>query len=193
VARTPSKEAHQKVIDAAFELIADRGIEGASMDAIAALSGVSKATVYKHWANKDALLIDLIREQTGKLPEFDSGNARADLTGLLGYLAQVRKSEQIGRIWPRIISYAISNPDFGKALQSVVFEPRLAQITRILKQAGERGELARDIDPDFAMDLLVGPIIHRRFVNDKNVPKDLASRVVEHFWKAYSSVTTDTR
>jgi AcrR family transcriptional regulator len=185
VSRTPSKEAHQKVIDAALELIAERGIEGASMDAIASLSGVSKATVYKHWANKDALLIDLIREQTDKLPEFDSGNSRADLTDLLRYMAQMRKSEQIGRIWPRVIGYAVGNRDFAKALQSFTFQPRRAQIARILKQAGERGELPPDIDPGFAMDLLVGPIMHRRFMDDNNLPPDLPDRVVEHFWKGF--------
>jgi AcrR family transcriptional regulator len=186
VARTPSKEAHRKVIDAALELMAERGVEGASMDAIAALSGVSKATVYKHWPSKDALFIDAIREQTGTLPEFDSGNARADLTELLGYLARVRKSEQIGRIWPRIVGYAVSNPDFGKALQSAAFQPRRAQIARILQQAGERGELPAGIDADFAMDLLVGPIMHRRFMDDKNMPPDLPGRIVEYFWKAFS-------
>ncbi|MGD1069836.1 MAG: TetR/AcrR family transcriptional regulator [Bryobacteraceae bacterium] len=186
MARTPSKEAHRKVLDAALQLIAERGIEGTSMDAIASLSGVSKATVYKHWANKDALLVDLIRQQAGKLPEFDSGNSRADLTDLIRYLAQMRPSEQIGRIWPRVIGYAASNADFAQALRSFSFEPRRVQIARILQQAVERGELPGGIDPAFAMDLLVGPLLHRRFTGDKNPPPDLADRIVEHFWKAMS-------
>src|SRR5258708_25414790 len=127
------------------------------MDAIAGLSGVSKATVYKHWANKDALLSDLIKEQTGKLPEFDSGNARADLTDLLRHLARKRKPEQIARIWPRIVGYAVSNADFRKALQSVAFQPRRAQIDRILKQAGEPGGRSPRIAARLAIDHLARP------------------------------------
>ena len=56
-----AKAAHRKVIDAALELVADRGVDGASMDAIAARSGVSKATIYKHWEDKDALLLEMHR------------------------------------------------------------------------------------------------------------------------------------
>ena len=60
MARTPSAAAHEKVLDAAIQLIIERGIEGTSMDAIAQLSGVSKATVYKHWKDKDALCLDVL-------------------------------------------------------------------------------------------------------------------------------------
>jgi AcrR family transcriptional regulator len=186
VARTPSKEAHRKIIDATLELIAERGIEGTSMDAIAALSGVSKATVYKHWENKEALLIELIREEGSNLPQFDSGNARADLTALLRYLARIRPSEQMSRIWTRIISYSATHADFAGALRKFTFEPRREQIARILQQAAARGDLPGDIDPAFAMDVLVGPLLHRRFTGDKNPPPDLPERIVELFWKALS-------
>ena len=50
-----SERAHQKVLEAATELFAQRGIDGTSLDAIAAASGVSKATIYKHWMDKEAL------------------------------------------------------------------------------------------------------------------------------------------
>ena len=40
--------------------MAERGVEGSSMDAIAEASGVSKATIYKHWADKDALLLEMV-------------------------------------------------------------------------------------------------------------------------------------
>ncbi len=55
MSRGLSEKAHQKVLQSAAELFADRGIDGTSMDAIANASGVSKATIYKHWADKEAL------------------------------------------------------------------------------------------------------------------------------------------
>ena len=69
MARPPSATAHKKVLDAAIELIEERGIEGTSMDAISQRSGVSKATVYKHWKDKEALCIDVIGQSA-------SGSAR---------------------------------------------------------------------------------------------------------------------
>jgi AcrR family transcriptional regulator len=61
------------------ELFAERGVDATSSDAIAATSGVSKATIYKHWADKDALCLEMmqyVRELDGGAPEVDSGDLR---------------------------------------------------------------------------------------------------------------------
>ena len=58
--RSRSTRAHQQVLDAALKLFARRGIDPTSMDAIAAASGVSKATIYKHWRDKDALCLEAL-------------------------------------------------------------------------------------------------------------------------------------
>ncbi len=55
MARPRSAQAHKKVLDAAVLLFSERGIDATSMDAIAETSGVSKATIYKHWQDKDEL------------------------------------------------------------------------------------------------------------------------------------------
>jgi AcrR family transcriptional regulator len=184
--RTPSKEAHEKVLNAALRLISERGVERTSMDAIASEAGVSKATVYKHWQNKDALLIEVIGNLSEKFPDFDSGDVKADLRSLLRHLAKARKREELGRIWPRVIGYAVANPEFAKALQEFSFEPRRKQISRLLKRGAKSGELRSGIDSDEAMDLLIGPIMHRRFVDMDAVPLELADRVVDYFWKVFA-------
>ncbi len=174
------------MLQAAYDLIAERGLEGATMDAIAAASGVSKATVYKHWSNKDALLLDVIRRLSEKYPEFNSGDARADLTALLRHLAYKAKSQELAKIWPHVISYAMSNPAFGRALQDFAFQPRREMVQRLLEQASVSGGLRDDVDPEFAMDLLIGPIVHRRMIDEKNMPPDFPEQVVGYFWKVFA-------
>src|SRR5438128_12352209 len=70
--RARSESAHLKVLEAAIELVAAHGVDATSMDAIARRSGVSKATIYKHWKDKDALLLELLGHITGihKRPTF---------------------------------------------------------------------------------------------------------------------------
>ena len=97
MARTKSPQAHNKVIEAALELFAERGIEGTSVDAIAAASGVSKATIYKHWKDKDSLALEALGELLGlneKLPVFDSGNLQTDLINALNYQPPERDPEK---------------------------------------------------------------------------------------------------
>ena len=56
----PEHRGARKSLEGGAQLIAERGIEGASMDAIARLSGVSKATLYKHWSSKEKLCLEAI-------------------------------------------------------------------------------------------------------------------------------------
>lgn len=155
------------------------------MDAIARVSGVSKATVYKHWTSKEELCLEAICHLSSAMPVFASGNARADIVGFLRHLARMQKPETLGRIWPRIVGYAASNPAFAKAWREHSMKPRRAELTRLLQQAISKGELRGDIDPDLAMDLLIGPVMHRRFMST-TVPAKIPERVVDAFWRAYA-------
>jgi AcrR family transcriptional regulator len=172
------------VLEAAIQLIGERGIEGTSMDAIAQVSGVSKATVYKHWKDKETLCIAVIVSLRTQPPEFRSGNTLRDLTDLLTHLSKSDHPDRVMKIWPRIMGYAIANPKFAAALQENSFGPRRTQIARILGEAADRGDLPGDIDPQFAMDLLVGPLMHRRITTGQ-IPDGFAERVVATFMGSY--------
>ncbi|HVW09790.1 MAG TPA: TetR/AcrR family transcriptional regulator [Bryobacteraceae bacterium] len=178
MARTPSATAHQKVLDAAIQLIEERGIDGASMDAIAQLAGVSKATVYKHWKDKEALSLDVLSSLVEQPPEFDTGSLRQDLIDYLNYLFRFERPERLMKIWPRIIGHAAMNPNFGLALQRHAFQPRREQVARILARGASRGEFPPEVDANFAMDLLIGPIMHRKFAGNL-MSEDFPERVVD--------------
>ena len=69
-----------------MELFAERGIDATSMDAIAQSSGVSKATIYKHWADKNSLCLEVLAQVHGldeEPPVFNSGDFRANLIAQL--------------------------------------------------------------------------------------------------------------
>src|ERR1700712_4745693 len=115
MARPRSAEAHRKVLDAAAELFADRGIDATSMDAIAESSTVSKATIYKHWPDKEALCLEVLAHIHGldeERPAFDTGNFREDLIERLRYQPAVDRQEIKDRIWPHLLAYSSRHPVF---------------------------------------------------------------------------------
>jgi AcrR family transcriptional regulator len=181
MARTLSVVAHDKALDAAVGLIADRGIDATRVDAIAHISGVSKATIYKHWRNRDELLLEAIGQLSEEYPVFDSGDTRADLVAFLSYLVQKKKSERAARVWPRIIAHSSLNSEFARLLRQRFTAPARERLTEIVKLGIAHGDLPRDLDLDFARDMLIGPIMHRRFQGTR-VPLDLPERVVDLFW-----------
>src|SRR5262249_8508113 len=157
----PSASAHKKVLDATLALVAERGIEATSMDAVARASGVSKATIYKHWPDKQALLLEMLADVNGLRlrPVFDSGNTRADLIAVLGY-RRWHCWAMRERILPHFVAYAAANPAFGHAWKDMVMEPPRRELTHLMKLGIRKKELSPKLDFDLALALLLGPIMY---------------------------------
>jgi AcrR family transcriptional regulator len=193
VPRTRSASAHRKVLHAALELLAERGVDATSMDAIAQRSGVSKATIYKHWADKDALLLEVMADIHGlhRRPAFDTGDVRADMIAVLSYRpegAEVRE-----RIMPHFMAYSARNPSFGNAWRNMVMEPPRRELKRLIKRGIEAGELPARLDRELCLTLLLGPMMYWHVFLRRSAenPKELARGVVNAFWNAFG-VTNKT-
>jgi AcrR family transcriptional regulator len=194
VARTRSARAHGQVLEAALQLFAERGVEATSMDAIAEASGVSKATIYKHWPDKDALCLEVMAHLHGLdelPPAIDSTDIRADIVALLQYHYQPRKQylELRIRMMPHLMAYAARSPAFGKAWRARVFEPPRVRLAQLLERAIAKGELPRTLDIDFAIALLLGPMMYHQVLRlvRRELPEDMPQRVVESFWRAHAA------
>src|SRR4051794_11575396 len=82
--RPRSARADEAILGAVVDLLADgTTAEALSIEAVAARAGVGKATIYRRWANKDALLVDAVASLKGPLPEISGDSVREDLLTLL--------------------------------------------------------------------------------------------------------------
>lgn len=191
MARTRSADAHRRVVNAALELFAERGIDATSMDAIADASGVSKATIYKHWPEKDTLCLEILGHLHGldeEPPVFNSGDLRADLIAQLNYQPGAHLRQMKERIMPHFIAYSARNREFGEQWRERVLERPRVQLKDMLKRGMAQRKLAKTLDLDVGIALLIGPMIYRHvFVNrfGGKLPSDLASHVVDAFLAAY--------
>jgi AcrR family transcriptional regulator len=189
--RVRSARAHGKVLTAALELFAARGIDATSMDAIAQESGVSKATIYKHWPDKDALCLEAMGHLLGQdqpPPAFDSDDVRADMVAVLAYQPPAQYADLRARIMPHLIAYAARNPSFGEAWRQRVFEPPRVLLTQLLDRATAQGQLSSDLDRPLALALLLGPMLYCHILKRYQgaTPDNLPERVVDAFWKAHA-------
>src|SRR5271154_5304733 len=115
MARGLSQRAHDKVLEAATDLFAERGIDGTSVDAIAAASRVSKATIYKHWADKEALCLEVLVHVHGADEgprDADSGDLKSDIIAFLKYEPAKDKADIQKRLMPHLIAYSARNLEF---------------------------------------------------------------------------------
>lgn len=189
--RPRSARAHSKVIDAALGLFAERGVDATSMDAIAEASGVSKATIYKHWPDKGALCMEVMvhlacGDQPRPVP--DSGDTRADLIAALAEPLRPCNPDLRARIMPHLTAHAMRDPAFGEAWRARIFDPPRALLSQLLHRAIGRGELPLDLDIEHAVSLLLGPMMYYNMMKRMRaeVPEDQPRRVVEAFWRAHA-------
>ncbi|HEY1579964.1 MAG TPA: TetR/AcrR family transcriptional regulator [Terracidiphilus sp.] len=189
--RPRSTEAHEKVLNAALELFAERGIEAASMDAISQTSGVSKATIYNHWADKEALLLEVMLMVNGldREPEdIDTGDVQRDLTAVLTRKPPDKFDTARNRMTPSLIAYSALHPEFGKAWRHRVMEPPRQCLKRILHRGISCGQLPNDLDIEAAMALLLGPMLYAHVFQREQNPKmpDIGPMTAQTFWRAHS-------
>ena len=193
MARPRSALAHNKVLMAAVELFSERGIDATSMDAIAEASGVSKATIYKHWPDKDALCLEVMGYLHGldeEPPVFDSGDFRADLIAQLQYQPATDRKALREKMVPHMIAYASRNQVLGVAWRARVIEPARVALTNIIRRGERRGVLRHGIDPEVGIALLLGPMMYRHIFGQKagqKVPKDLEVQVADAFLAAFGA------
>src|SRR5262245_18253582 len=116
MARPLSARAHEQVLDVALRLFAERGIDATSMDAIAEASGVSKATIYNHWQDKDALCLEVMARLHGadeEPPAFASDDIRSGIAAVLGRRPSEQRSEMQTRIMPDRKSTRLNSSHLG--------------------------------------------------------------------------------
>ena len=66
-AQNPREDETDRVLDAAAALLAENGLRGVSMEAIARRAGMSRATLFRRVPGRDALLMSLARRESDRL------------------------------------------------------------------------------------------------------------------------------
>jgi AcrR family transcriptional regulator len=167
-------------------VLADHGMPGLTMEAIAHRAGASKATVYRHWASPAALLVDAMDMSFQPLPPPASGQLRTDLIELHSRFEALLGDQRFPRLMAAFVDAAERHPALSE-LHVQLTERRREPVRHVLAQAQHRGELPASADLELAIDLLAGPAFYRRFIAHRAFPDGYAAAVVDHVLAALSS------
>jgi AcrR family transcriptional regulator len=149
--------ARRAIIEATLELLAERGFQAATMDAIAERAGVGKNTIYRRWASKEELVADSIHDLSAELDVLEGESLYDVLLHQIREVTRLFADPLVGRILPGLLGELHNNPELAHAWGERVVRPRREAIDDLLRQALERGELRAGTDPDLIADLLVSP------------------------------------
>ena len=176
--RPRNARADQAILDAVIALLGEGlSVDALSMEAVAAKAGVGKATIYRRWPNKEALLIDAIATMKGPLPEPAGESVRDDLVMLIAGMRQKRMA-QYGRVTACIFPEMVKSPEMYRVYQGVV-EPRREVMREVLRRGIRTGELRADLDIEMTVLMLSGPALAQNMMRwNPNVPDENFAEVL---------------
>lgn len=177
-----SEEARQAVLQAADDLLAERGFAGVTMEGIAARAGVAKQTIYRWWPSKVDVLLEAFTEDMAQhLTPEDHGDLGTDLRNHLARLAEFLTESDPGAVFRALTGQAQHDPQLATRLRDDHLTAQRDRDHLPLRRAIERGELPTDLDVDTALDQLVGPIYYRVLVAGSPVPRTFTDDLVAAF------------
>jgi AcrR family transcriptional regulator len=175
--RPRSETCTGEILVAALDLVAEVGIAGLTMDGVAARAGVGKATIYRRWSSKEALMLDAWMSCVPAPFEPDTGTLRGDLEALLGDFDRPMSDRDLQRIYPQMIAAAKVNPEVADAYRAFI-ATRRRPLAAVLRRGVERGEIDPSVDLDVVYDLLVAPLLFRWLVTDAPIDGIVTRRLI---------------
>ena len=143
------------------------GLEGLTVEGVAARAGVGKATIYRRYPSKVDLVVAAARCLT-RGPELppDTGSTRGDLRELIDGLVTMLTTTPLGRVLPILVAARTRVAELDRAYAEIVAEKR-ARSAAVVRRGIERGDLRADVDPELVVDCYVSPIFYRFLVTER--------------------------
>jgi AcrR family transcriptional regulator len=156
--QSPTDDTRQRILQAAAEMIAEKGYARATTRGIAEAAGVNEVTLFRHFGSKRNLLSELIQTRSA-LPDLSSiienqlsGDYHQDLTLFARrFLNALLQRQDALRL---ILCEANEVPEIRDVVAKIPKQLR-ENITEFLHQQIEKG-VVRDLDPELMAQAFLG-------------------------------------
>jgi AcrR family transcriptional regulator len=153
----------ERVLTTTLDLLTEAGLDELTIDDISRRSGVAKTTIYRHWPNRSALVIDACSRMTdGEEAPPDTGSLEGDVRATLTNIAELLGTARWSSIVPSIVDAAEHDPAFAD-IHARIQRGHAAPLRMALDRAARRGEIPSTADGDTITAALLGPLFYRRW------------------------------
>ena len=152
----------ERILTAALAVLAEGGLRGCTIDAVALRAEVPKSTIYRRWPSKDELQVAALEryiDETQPIP--DTGTLRGDLADIFSAQIRAYGSKQARPM----VSFAFTVLAAGEAVPTATGQAmrrfavaRRARLREVLERARARGEVREDVDLEVVISFLFGAV-----------------------------------
>jgi AcrR family transcriptional regulator len=169
----------ERVLTATLDLLTETGLGGLTIDDVSKRSGVAKTTIYRHWPNRSALVIDAcLRMTDGDEESPDTGSLEGDVRAILTNLAELLVTARWSSILPSIVDVAERDPEIAE-VHSRLQRWHAAPLRAALERAALRGEIPPEADLNAIAAALRGPLYFRRWFSREPIDDSFLDLIVQ--------------
>ncbi|MNS29475.1 Fatty acid metabolism regulator protein [compost metagenome] len=185
--RPRNVETQSSILSASYELLLESGFGAVTVEKIAERAKVSKATIYKWWPNKAAVVMDgFLSAAAARLPVPDTGSIFQDILEHATNMARFMTSRE-GSILLEIIGEGQVDSALAEAFRTRYIQPRRLEVRDIMDRGLQRGELKKNLNIALYTDLIYGPIFYRLLVTGDQIDEDYVGHLVTQVFKGIRS------
>jgi AcrR family transcriptional regulator len=168
----------ERVLTATLDVLTETGLGELTIDDISRRSGVAKTTIYRHWANRSALVIDACSRMTdGQQAPPDTGSLEGDLRAILADIADLLGTARWSSILPSIVDAAEHDPEFA-GIHSTIQHGHAAPLRAALDRAATRGQIPPAADRNAIAATLLGPLFYRRWFSREHIDAEFVEMII---------------
>jgi len=177
--RPRSGEAHAAILAAAVALVREVGYDAVSMEAIAARAGAGKATLYRRWKSREALVSEAVGLIVARIAVPSTGSTRRDLLAVMRDTVRLYADPATAGLLSGLVAAMARSPVIARAVRSGFVAAWSDTVRRVIENGIARGDLRRGIDIDLAVDLLGGCFSNRALVTGRPIDDRMARALVD--------------
>lgn len=182
----------EAIRDAVFAELAEVGYGRMSIERVARRAGVGKTAVYRRWGSKLEMVIDMVSAVAVDITALpDTGSLRSDIETVLTLAAHALRHPLAAHIVPDLLAEAARTPAIATILHTALRDNQHGIGTVLVDRATRRGELPAGTDPDFLVDLMIGPLYWRLAVARAPLSADYVTRLADAAATALATRTAD--
>ncbi|MGL5824028.1 MAG: TetR/AcrR family transcriptional regulator [Nocardioides sp.] len=168
-----------KVLDATRRIMAGDGLDAVTHQRVATEARVARATMYTHWPNRTALLLDAVAEMPLPAAAPSTGDLRTDLLSAVEVMTNLLAQPAFVAVLAELIARAEANTGWSEA-RSRLSERADRPLASLIDNASNDEELG-PINPSTAVALLLGPLLFRRLVQGRPIDDDFVAESINTF------------
>jgi AcrR family transcriptional regulator len=168
------------ILQATIELLAESGYDQLTIDAVAARARCSKATIYRRWPDKAALVITAVRRHPGQPATAapDTGSLRSDLQAALQAMRSGLSGQDAALILG-LLSAMHRDPELAGAVREQVLHAKRDVFGAVIARAAARGDLPTTTDSALLAEISSAVLFSRLLVTGEPLDDAFTQHLID--------------